>query len=336
MWVRVFAKMAPTENRGPDACCFPMGRIRMNGAKGWIRVVMSLFALAWTGTAAAHAIVGMRVFPGTLTFSDPGITDELDLTGSHATVGAPGSAPVPTSEFSLDYSKTITPRMGVSVGTDYQSLEPGAGPHSQGMDNVTVGASYLLWKSDREETLLTGGLNTTIGGSGSRAIGASYTTYSPNLLFGRGFGDLPGRYRYLRPLAVTGVVSPNITQGANVPDTLTWGLSLQYSVPYLQSFVRDIGLRAPLNKMVPLVEFLMQTCTSGACAGQTVGTINPGVVWIGYSGQVGLEAAIPVNRASGHGIGVLFSVGFYFDDMYPHTLGAPLFGAHPASSTGSG
>lgn len=328
--------MVATENRVPDAYFFSTSRVRMSGAKGLFRFVVPLFALAWSGVASAHAIVGMRVFPGTMTFSDPGITDELDLTGSHATVGAPGAASVSTSEFSLDYSKTITPRLGLSIGTDYQSLEPQAGPHSQGMDDVTVGASYLLWKSDREETLVTGGMNATIGGSGSRAIGASYTTYSPNLLFGRGFGDLPGRLRYLRPLAVTGVVSPNITQGTNVPQTLTWGLSLQYSLPYLQSFVRDVGLRAPLNNMVPLVEFPMQTCTSGACAGETVGTINPGVIWIGYSGQVGLEAAIPVNRASGHGVGVLFSVGFYFDDMYPHTLGAPLFDAAPAGGTPSG
>ncbi|MHB1952039.1 MAG: hypothetical protein ACYCQK_11295, partial [Acidiferrobacteraceae bacterium] len=84
-------------------------------------------------------------------------------------------------------------------------------------------------------------------------------------------------------------------------------------------------------KMVPLVEFPMQTCVSGACAGQTVGTINPGVVWIGYDGQVGLEAAIPANPASGRGVGVLLNVGFYLDDLYPHTLGAPLFSGHPAS-----
>ncbi len=294
------------------------------------QLVILLATLMAAGVAHAHAIVGMRVFPGTFTFSDPGVTDELDLIGSHATVApAPGTSSVDTSEFSLNYSKTITPRFGLSLGTDYQYLQPSPGPHLDGMDDVTVGASYLLWKNDRQETLVTGGLNATVGSSGSQAIGASYTTYSPNLLFGRGLGDLPGALRYLRPLAVTGVVAPNITSQAGIPNTLTWGLSVQYSLPYLQSFVRDIGLRAPFNKMVPLVELPMQTCTSGPCAGQTIGTINPGVIWIGYYGQVGLEAAIPVNNASGHGVGVLLGVGFYFDDMYPHTLGAPLFGAHP-------
>jgi hypothetical protein len=37
----------------------------------------------------------------------------------------------------------------------------------------------------------------------------------------------------------------------------------------------------------------------------TTGTINPGVIYVGGTYQIGLEAIIAVNGASGNGIGVL-------------------------------
>jgi hypothetical protein len=40
---------------------------------------------------------------------------------------------------------------------------------------------------------------------------------------------------------------------------------------------------------------------------------------------VGLEALIPANRAAGTNVGVAALVHFFFDDLYPNTLGKPLF-----------
>jgi hypothetical protein len=58
----------------------------------------------------------------------------------------------------------------------------------------------------------------------------------------------------------------------------------------------------------------------------TTGTINPGVIWVGSYFQVGLEAQVPVNSASGHGIGVLGQLHLYLDDIFPTTIGQPLLG----------
>ncbi|HUW99176.1 MAG TPA: hypothetical protein VMV40_10145 [Acidiferrobacter sp.] len=272
----------------------------------------------------AHAIAGMRVFPGTLTFADPGVTDELDLNYANAALAdAPGDAAPYASTYSLGYSKTITPDLGLSIGTAYQSTAAPGAP--AGLQNLNLGIDYQLFESDRQETLVTGALNESLGNTGSAGVGTTYSVFSPTLLFGRGFGDLPSSLRDLRPLAISGIIAPNIPSTSSVARSLTWGLSVQYSLPYLQTYVRDIGLRAPLNNIVPLVEFPMQTFTSGPYAGQTIGTINPGFVWIGHYGQVGIEATLPVNNASGHGLGVVLGAGFYFDDIYPHGLGAPLF-----------
>ncbi len=273
-----------------------------------------------SSAACAHAIVGMRVFPGTLTFSDPGVTDELDLNFARAPLGNPS---VDTSVSSLGYSKTITHRLGFAIGTDYQSL---GGPYgANGFDDASVGLQDLLWTSDSAETMITGGFSATIGRSGSTAIGPAYSVLQPTLLFGRGMGDLPPALRYLRPAAITGAVTPDIALSSAAPDSVSYGLSFQYSLPYLQNFVRYVGLHAPFNNLVPLVELPMQTCTSGPCAGQTTGTVDPGFVWIGHYGQVGLEATLPMNRASGHGVGFILGIGFYMDDIFPHTIGAPIF-----------
>lgn len=64
------------------------------------------------------------------------------------------------------------------------------------------------------------------------------------------------------------------------PTTLTWGFTVQYNLNYLQSHVRDVGMVAPFDRMVPLVEFALETCVSDDCDGDTTGTVNPGLIWL--------------------------------------------------------
>jgi hypothetical protein len=69
--------------------------------------------------------------------------------------------------------------------------------------------------------------------------------------------------------------------------------------------------------MIPIVEIPLQTPTDGKKAGQTTGTINPGLIWFGRYVQLGLEAQFPLNGATGHNVGVLGQVHFYLDDIWP-------------------
>jgi hypothetical protein len=53
------------------------------------------------------------------------------------------------------------------------------------------------------------------------------------------------------------------------------------------------------------------------------GSINPGILWTGRMIQLGAEALIPINRASGANIGALVQLHLYLDDL----LGlSPVFG----------
>jgi hypothetical protein len=294
--------------------------------------------MAVAGHASAHGLIGQRFFPATLAIDDPFVADELSLpTVLHIkNRGSEEAPPTLQTNLSGEFSKRLSPNLGVSLGGTYTLLDPDPGKSVSGFDNMEVSLKYVFWKSAPHETLLSAGVSWDIGGTGSKKIGAeSFDTVTPQLFFGQGFGDLPTAVEWLRPLALTGALGLDIptrrfNQTISVNDdgegeverelnakTMQWGFSVQYNLQYLQSFVRDVGLPAPFNRMIPLVEFAMQTPIEGRQAGHTTGTINPGVIWFGRYCQLGIEAVIPVNTRIGKNVGVLGQIHFYLDDIAP-------------------
>jgi hypothetical protein len=92
--------------------------------------------------------------------------------------------------------------------------------------------------------------------------------------------------------------------------------------------VVDLGLPDFFNRLIPLVEANLQTPVSNfATSGTlTTGTINPGVLYVGQTYQIGIEAMIPVNRQSGTSVGAIAQIHWFLDDIFPNSLGKPLFG----------
>jgi hypothetical protein len=290
------------------------------------------------GQASAHGLIGQRFFPATLAIDDPFVADELSLpTVFHIrNRGSEESPPMLQTDLSGEFSKRLSPNLGVSLGGTYTLLDPVPGKSVSGFDNMEVSLKYVFWKSAAHETLLSAGVSWDVGGTGSKKIGAeSFDTVTPQLFFGKGFGDLPNAVEWLKPLALTGALGLDIptrrfNQTISVNDdgeveverelnakTMRWGFSVQYNLQYLQSFVRDVGLPAPFNRMIPIVEVVMQTPIEGPHAGRTTGTINPGVIWFGRFFQLGIEAVIPVNTMTGKNVGVLAQIHFYLDDIAP-------------------
>lgn len=118
------------------------------------------------------------------------------------------------------------------------------------------------------------------------------------------------------------------------PQFLVWGVSLQYDMPYLKARVQDLGLPEFVNRLVPVTEFNFKTEMSNFDENEhTTGTINPGLLYITDKYQLGVEAVIPINRASGDDVGVIANLHFFLEDIFPKTLGRPLFaspsGEHP-------
>jgi hypothetical protein len=177
------------------------------------------------------------------------------------------------------------------------------------------------------------GLHTSWAHTGRvQALGADdFTTLSPLLDFGKGFGDLPDNMPWLRPFAITGNLSvdfPTKTESAGNPNpnNFNYGFAFEYSLPYLEQNVKDIGLRPPFSQMIPLVEVAYSTALNRGQSGQTIGTVQPGVIWSGQYFQIGAEAIIPATRQTGHGYGGIVQLHFYLDDIFPNSFGKPLFG----------
>src|SRR5262249_3413805 len=314
----------------------------MTSARLGIFVLLASLLSTASGVSA-HGLIGQRFFPATLAIDDPFVADELSLpTFSimkfHGSADSPGFR---QTDISGEFSKRLSPNLGLSLGGTYAILDPDHGNSQSGFDNMEISLKYVFFKSPVHEMLLSAGVSWDVGGTGSKKIGAeSFDTVTPQLFFGKGFGDLPDSLAYLKPIALTGAFGVNLPTrrfnktitvseedeegGGRVevekelnPKVVTWGFSLQYNLQYLQSYVRDVGLPWPLSRMIPLVEFAMQTPVEGPQSGKTTGTINPGIIWFGRYRQLGLEMQIPINRESGKGVGVLGQVHFFLDDIAP-------------------
>jgi hypothetical protein len=81
-----------------------------------------------------------------------------------------------------------------------------------------------------------------------------------------------------------------------------------------------------VNHLTPVIEASFERPVSRLDSPRTTGTVNPGVIWVGNYFQVGLEAIIPINRDSGRNVGVLAQLHVYLDDLFPATIGRPIFG----------
>jgi len=290
----------------------------------------------------AHGFAGKRFFPATLTVDDPFVADELSLpTVSYLKSSASDEEPATReTAFSFDMSKRITENFGMGFGASYLQLKPDGGDTQHGWDNLEANFKYQFYKNDAHEAIASVGLDADIGGTGSKRVGAeSFSTFTPGVFFGKGFGDLPDEMKFLRPFAITGQLGVSIPSSRNStsindegevsveqhPNFLQWGFTFQYSLIYLQSFVQDVGLREPFNRMIAVVELPLTTGLNRGASG-TTGTVNPGIIWSGRYAQFAVEAQIPINSRSGKGVGWIAQLHFYLDDLFPKSLGRPLFG----------
>jgi hypothetical protein len=282
-------------------------------------------------SARAHGFVGERFFPATILTDDPFVADEMSL--PTFTVNPPGPDGSKEIDLETDISKTLWPNVGVTISDQWEHLQPKGSPIATGLGTLNTELDYQFFKDGPHEATAMMGVNASWAHTGrAQALGADdFTTLSPLLDFGKGFGDLPDSMPWIRPFAITGNLSvdfPTKTESAGTPNpnNFNYGFAFEYSLPYLQQNVKDIGLGQPFKWMIPLVELSYSTALNRNQGGQTIGTIQPGVIWSSQYFQIGAEAIIPATRQTGNGYGGLVQLHFYLDDLFPNTFGRPLFG----------
>jgi len=291
----------------------------------------ALLAGLWLSPAFAHAVCGARIFPATLGIDDPGVGDEIAL----PTLAAQPLNSSNQQEFdaSFSYTKTIFPGFGLSIGDGpswVTTTSQAQGGYGWGDINTEAKDNFLCLAE--HEFMASVGLNVDWGNTNINGFGNAYNTYSPVLDIGKGFGDLPTSLNVFRPIAVTAELSEDIpgqfsTTGSLNPVMLNWGFTVQYSLPYFNANVAAIN-NDFVKHLIPLTEFTFSSPVSNVPKGGygVTGAIQPGVIYMADTWQFALEAIVPINAASGHNIGVVGELHFFLDDIFPNSLGKPIFG----------
>ena len=165
--------------------------------------------------------------------------------------------------------------MSISIGDTFTHLN---NPRANGWQNFETTFRYELFTNAEHEFILTLGVGFEWGHTGNASVGAEpFTRWRPEIWFGKGFGDLPTSLNFLRTFAVTGNLGVSFPTGAivvngvtqdqfgnnivsvtNNPTFFNWGLSLQYSLIYMNSNVLELQPEF-LRYLVPLVEVNFST-----------------------------------------------------------------------------
>src|SRR5262249_24235020 len=156
----------------------------------------------------AHCFVGSRFFPATLNIDDPCVADELSLPTISRFKNGDNAAEL---DIAAEYSKRITDSFGISVGSTWTRLRPPDGPAVSGFQNLESSFKFQFLTDTAREFVMSAALEIEWGRTGSAAVGADpFTTLTPTLFIGKGFGALPDSVQYLKPFAITAQVGYSV------------------------------------------------------------------------------------------------------------------------------
>ncbi len=311
------------------------------------RTVIAILTLVYAQDVHAHGIAGNRLFPGTITFDDPAVADELQIWANNARhdLGSGPSFVVLDQSFYGSFQRLLTDDIAFNVSSGGIARSGSGLTPRAGFDQTSVGLKVQVYKDDLHETLMAASLNWGIGGSGSQSVGANTpNTLTPAITFGRGFGDLPDALAWLRPFGIAGSAAVEVplersslarsstgttattgrigtVSGASVT-TLHWGFAIEYSTLYLTDRFTpgQVPKDEPLQQFVPLVEFAFDTPRGQ----KTAATVNPGLAYVADVWQLSAEAIVPLNPQGGRGLGYRAQILIFLDDFAPAIFGKPL------------
>jgi hypothetical protein len=292
--------------------------------------------------AFAHGFAGPHLFVSTLILDDPNVADEASVPTIVYQPQPNNGGPI-TNLYAaqFEFDKRFTENFGFAINSGYDWLTRPGAKTANGWENLSVTLKYKVYVDAQHEFMESVGVirnfaRTGANGENGATLGNDdSSSTAPTYYFGKGFGDLP--IGWARAFAITGELSYQIADvkpkiidamsDLNNGTSNTWigGLSLQYSMRYLASQVKDYGLPEFVNQLTPLVEFQFTAPTGRPSLGATQYLIAPGINYTATTYAWGIEALIPGNKATGSHVGVIAQFHLYFDDLFPNSLGKPIF-----------
>lgn len=307
-----------------------------------LTLMLAAGSIALAGHAHAHGFAGDHMFISTLLIDDSNVADEASLpTFIYQPLASNGGQAPNLYGLAWEFDKRVTANFGFAINDGYHWLtQPGA-KTAKGWQSLVVTLKDKPYVSDEHEFMLSLGVQRVITGIGAQgpngaAIGNDPSSSTvPTIYFGKGCGDIP--VGWIRPFALTGEVGYQIADtklkvdpisltpaNNGISNAWTGGLSLQYSIRYLSSQVKDYGLADFVNKLTPVVELAWSSPASKPTQLTTRYLWGVGLNYTATTYAFGLEALIPGNKDTGSHLGVIAQFHLYFDDLFPHSLGKPI------------
>jgi hypothetical protein len=286
--------------------------------------ISGVLALAVTGLtptiASAYTAAGDRNFPAQLLLPQIGPTDSLWVPiMTQPMYPELNNGQTRGTSVTGTYSKLITERLGIQLEYGASTIDRLGASSVTGPQNFHALLQYEPFLDLEHEFLLSIQVDHEYGGTGTQSAGISekHGATTPGLTFGKGLGDLP--IGYWRPLAITGFAGYQVGNGSRA-SMATGGFSVQYSMPYLLSKVGNVEMPAFLRGMTPMTEVTFN-------GQQKMNFVAPGFSYSrGKGWELGIEALIPTNRATGRGIGVIAQLLVQLDYLLPESVvGRPIF-----------
>jgi hypothetical protein len=309
---------------------------------GFAAVLVPAGLVAVAPHAYAHGYAGDHLFVSTLLIDDSNVADEASLPTFSVLPQSTDSGPAPLEyDLGFEFDKRITENFGFALNTGYSWLTQPGNRTANGWNNLELTLKDKVYVNDKHEFMMSVGVTRVFartGANGSNGMVLDNDDSSstiPTLYFSKGFGDIP--VPALRPLALTGELGYQIADtklkvdpstGASInngiPNGWQGGLSLQYSLRYLSTQVKDYGFPEFVNRLTPLVELAWTSPASKPNNSQTTYLWGVGLNYTATFYGVGVEMLIPGNKATGSHLGVIAQFHLYFDDLLPNSLGKPI------------
>src|ERR1700692_4591995 len=325
----------------------------------WRTIIPGFLLLLATCSEGWAAYVGDRFFPSTLATTVP---TAADFYNPPYFVKLPDTATAHEIDIPTTYSRLVTKDWSVFFTETFRVIEDANRGTRSGFDNLVIGTQYQLYTNPEHQFVVTVGGTAAIGGTGAPGIASTFSTLTPTIYIGKGFGDLPDSAAWLQPLTISATAAVAVPTDASTlistslgsvnlpletgafnslttlptgpttlaatvnPKILQLGFALEYSlVTNEYTGPNRTGTRYPQG-WVPLVEFTTSTPLNGPLAGRTTGSVNPDVIWINRYLQVAAEAIIPMDAHSGRDIGARVQAHLYLSAIFPDFYAKPVFG----------
>ena len=282
------------------------------GSMFTVKLLVVLGIVSILGVSTARADPPSRSFVGNFIGNDA-------TTENYLSIG--GAVDKAQDSESLYLEKTISPKSSFSLFVGYQRLEQeGEQTSASGFSNLGLAYKRVLISIPRHEFVFTisPSLELPIG---SRSVGSeSHPRAGGDLLFQKGFADLPDSLSMLRPAGIEGDAGWESKVTGARDDLLSANFELEYSLNYLDANVAGGSVPHAIRDLTPHLDFeYAQYLSAHRNSSQPDFELTPGIAWLNSTFEINLGAQVALNRASsGTGaVAFVWLLGVSYDQLVP-------------------